>query len=247
MVKLVQPCAPVLALAAGLAGWACRTTPRAPAIAASPPKPTLRTEFATVSARMKHLKAIYLFLQFFTLVFANSAIAAAPSSQEIANKCKNADDASIQEMLAEINEINQMLPTVPPEEAQYLQAENDRFQRAHMQEIDAHPRNQSHSNKILAQLESRRYYAVWSLRNDIDYVQFFLKSITEHVTEIDKASSVANALPTLIFYRDDALDALFKNKIDASEADKNKLEVSALLLPSRISEYLKCKLAKAAK
>jgi hypothetical protein len=168
--------------------------------------------------------------------------------------CRNFDydeEKALAELLEEVRRFERLIPNVPPEEESYLSREYDA--------IMVNFEDKRQRRERFGFVSSRPWYRVWSVRRDINKVEVALKKVIETPKGwgTDYESKEAEKLRQAIAASDVVAHYVSGVGEFLSNAELGKVKVVSLsgeqiqrfsfhtyILPSTLSMYMQCKLAK---
>ncbi|MBN3770720.1 hypothetical protein [Burkholderia sp. Se-20378] len=173
------------------------------------------------------------------------------------------DDASLKNVIGQLDYADQVLPNIPPEEDRYLTAESAAAKKVYDEELRKNNWKtplQGQGNMRYGALEARPLYAAWNLRKELVEAKGKITEILKPepvpvlVTyrknpEAEKLERATRALLSITTYSLRMQDFLTRQNLAPNNAmitsdQWTRLYSGALTLNSDLGYYMSCKLAK---
>jgi hypothetical protein len=170
--------------------------------------------------------------------------------------CENSGDGVLADLLTEVRKFRALVPSVPPEEARYLENELKAVLNLWpLADEEAMGQLQVRYQKILA----RPWYPIWNVRNDADKVQQDLEWIVKAPNPLsskyenrdaEKLSRAISAGASLARYTNAVSEFIAETErgrgkaARLSSAQIGELSFHNAFLPSVLGTYMQCMLAR---
>lgn len=176
-------------------------------------------------------------------------------------RCQFSDDASLQNMTAQLDYAEQVLPNIPPEEDRYLTAESAAAQKVYQEELEKNnwkEPTQGQGNMRYAALEARPLYTVWGVRKDLVEAKRAITEIikpgpglviyrkNQDAEKLERATKALYPVNRYALHIQELLarQMLTSNNLLITSDQYSRLYSGALTLTSDLGYYMSCKLAK---
>ena len=178
---------------------------------------------------------------------------------------------NLEPLIRSLRTVDELLPSVPPDEAKYLDSESNSWWRTYESERKEKASNHPASSRRFAMLIARPLYYVWETRNELKKAMVAVDGISSERTpeyvldagnanyspplppykdrqaiELDRAASAVQYVSALAVSIDDLL-----NHQDGADKFLASDQVQALsfikgVMPRDIGDFIRCKVARIA-
>jgi hypothetical protein len=195
----------------------------------------------------------FLFLACSAWFACAAACAATPAQMDfVKRQCETADDPWIVRTVSMLDEVDRLLPNIPPEEERYLKAESAAALRVFEEEVASSATSWPRSDQMFKALLARPLYPAFALRKELESVRSQLTRVVAldglraypDNAEAEKLARAANALRDVAGFPEQVLSFTRNSNRGIDAVKAGKLVLDTYKLPSQLAQYIGCKLAK---